>query len=76
VHDDVTKTPAPAKEFALSISTGVTGLDYAGNKPTTFVRVGNGDVTTGTAGPQVAISNDSGNTWYESVPALKIFSRC
>ncbi|KAI0348095.1 family 74 glycoside hydrolase [Trametopsis cervina] len=61
VHTDLTKPPAA--EFATAASTGVTGLDYAGNKPTTIVRVGNGDVSSGTAGPQVAISTDSGNTW-------------
>lgn len=62
VHDDLTKYPSI--EFDISIASGVTGLDYAGNKPTNFVRVGNADVSSGTAGPQVALSTDSGKTWY------------
>ena len=51
---------APAAEFSTSTASGITGLDYAGNKPTTIVRVGNGDASDG---KQIAISSDSGNTW-------------
>ncbi|KAI0704899.1 hypothetical protein BC835DRAFT_1410239 [Cytidiella melzeri] len=57
VHTDLTKPPA--NELANPTSTTVTGLDYAGNTPTTLVRVGN----SATGGPQVAISTDSGTTW-------------
>ncbi|GJE86057.1 glycoside hydrolase family 74 protein [Phanerochaete sordida] len=58
VHTDLTK--APSAEFQPSTATGITGLDYAGQNPKTIVRVGNGDATDG---KQIAISNDSGNTW-------------
>ncbi|KIP12012.1 carbohydrate-binding module family 1 protein [Phlebiopsis gigantea 11061_1 CR5-6] len=51
---------APSSEFATSTSTGITGLDYAGNSPATIVRVGNGDASDG---KQIAISPDSGTTW-------------
>lgn len=64
VHSDLTK--APANEFSTSTASGITGLDYAGNKPTTIVRVGNGAATDG---KQVAISPDSGNTWL-AIPCL------
>ena len=56
---------APSGEFPTSTSTGITGLDYAGKQPTTIVRVGNGDSTDG---QQIAISMDSGNTWYVYCP--------
>lgn len=58
VHTNLNQ--APAAEFSTATSTGITGLDYAGNKPTTIVRVGNGDASDG---KQIAISSDSGNTW-------------
>ena len=58
VHTNLNQ--APAAEFSTSTATGITGLDYAGNKPTTIVRVGNGDASDG---KQIAISSDSGNTW-------------
>ena len=54
---------APSAEFATSTSSGITGLDYAGNNPTMIVRVGNGDASDG---KQVAISPDSGTTWYDT----------
>ena len=58
VHTNLDK--APASSFADATSSMITGLDYAGNKPTMIVRLGNGDASDG---KQVAISSDSGNTW-------------
>ena len=38
--------------------------DYAGNKPSNIVRVGT--TTDGSQGKQIALSSDSGSTWYVS----------
>ena len=59
VHTDLNK--APTAELGDATSSTITGLDFAGNNPTMFVRVGNGDASDG---QQVALTSDSGTTWY------------
>jgi xyloglucan-specific exo-beta-1,4-glucanase len=65
VHTDLTK--APSVEFQTPKWSTTADLDYAGNDPTNFVRIG----TTGDAsqGKQVALSTDGGNTWFEDFGA-------
>jgi len=41
-------------------------LDFAGNDPSSIVRIGTGDST---SGKQVALSNDGGNTWSQDFGA-------
>jgi xyloglucan-specific exo-beta-1,4-glucanase len=53
-HDDLTK--APSTGFVNPTWASTVDVDFAGNKPTNIVRIGNGDSTTG---KQVAISTDS-----------------
>ncbi|KZV75593.1 carbohydrate-binding module family 1 protein [Peniophora sp. CONT] len=60
VHTDLTK--APTQEFQNPNWATTADIDYAGNNPTDFVRVGTG--TDGTS-LQVAVSTDSGNTWNQ-----------
>ncbi|KAK0246051.1 hypothetical protein EDD85DRAFT_944431 [Armillaria nabsnona] len=59
VHTDL---DTPTTSFSSPVWTTVVDLDYAGNVPTTIVRLGNGDSSTG---KQVAISTDSGATWSQ-----------
>ncbi|PGH22974.1 hypothetical protein AJ80_02889 [Polytolypa hystricis UAMH7299] len=59
-HDnDLTKSPEVAW-INPSYATN-TGVDYAGNKPQSAVRVGN----SGSEGNQIAVSSDGGKTWAE-----------
>ena len=60
VHNSL-DTPPPVSFSNPSYSSS-SDIDYAGNKPTTIVRVGT--TTDGSQGKQVAISSDSGATWY------------
>ncbi|KAI0695397.1 hypothetical protein BC835DRAFT_1406238 [Cytidiella melzeri] len=53
LHNDITKPPQNA--FNPVWSTNV-DLDFAGNKPSTLVRIGNGN-------GEIALSTDGGNTW-------------
>lgn len=58
VHDDL--DTAPVTRFTNPEWSTSVDVDYAGNVPTTIVRVGNaGDE----AGKQIALSTDSGATW-------------
>ena len=58
VHNSLTSPPQSS--YTNPTWSGAVDLDYAGNKPTNIVRIGNGDSSTG---KQVAISTDSGSTW-------------
>lgn len=53
-------TTAPANWFTNPSWATTVDLDYAGNKPTNIVRIGNNQ---GSADKQVALSTDSGKTW-------------
>ena len=59
VHNSLTS--APATPFTNPRWATALDLDYAGNKPTNIVRIGNDASSTG--GKQVALSSDSGATW-------------
>ncbi|KAG8800604.1 hypothetical protein FRC17_006835 [Serendipita sp. 399] len=61
-----TSLSAPTKAFATPTYGTTTGIDYAGNKPSQIVRVGNVD---GDTNPQVALSNDYGVTWSANYAA-------
>ncbi|KAH6677012.1 Cel74a [Plectosphaerella plurivora] len=50
---------APASAWDTPMFTSSTGVDYAGNKPASVVRIGNGN-----GSPQVALSNSGGSTWF------------
>ncbi|TBU35178.1 Oligoxyloglucan reducing end-specific cellobiohydrolase [Dichomitus squalens] len=65
VHNDL-DTP-PAVSFSNPSYSSSSDIDYAGNSPTTIVRVGTS--TDGSQGKQVAISNDSGATWSQDYGA-------
>ncbi|KIY65508.1 glycoside hydrolase family 74 protein [Cylindrobasidium torrendii FP15055 ss-10] len=55
VHEDLDTAPAASlPDYSTSAS-----IDYAGNKPTNIVRVGNG----GDTEQQISISTDSGASW-------------
>jgi xyloglucan-specific exo-beta-1,4-glucanase len=56
----------PSKAFATPTYGTTTGIDYAGNKPSQVVRVGNIPSDTN---PQVALSNDYGATWSANYAA-------
>lgn len=55
-----TSLSTPSKAFATPTYGTTSGIDYAGNKPSQVVRVGNIPADTN---PQVALSNDYGATW-------------
>ncbi|KAG8823462.1 hypothetical protein FRC19_003786 [Serendipita sp. 401] len=55
-----TSLSTPTKAFATPTYGTTSGIDYAGNKPSQVVRVGNVPSDTN---PQVALSNDYGATW-------------
>lgn len=59
VHNDLTK--APSTSFTNPTWSTTVDLDYAGNSPKNIVRIGNGDSS---QGKQVALSSDSGASWY------------
>lgn len=59
-------TTPPSAPYTNPHWTGSLDLDYAGNKPTNIVRIGNGDSS---SGKQVAISTDSGATWAQDYGA-------
>ncbi|KAL1748917.1 glycoside hydrolase family 74 protein [Schizophyllum fasciatum] len=64
VHEDLDK--APATRFTNPQWSTSVDIDYAGNVPTTIVRVGNaGDEPQ----KQIALSTDSGKTWNPSYAA-------
>ncbi|TDL28306.1 Oligoxyloglucan reducing end-specific cellobiohydrolase [Rickenella mellea] len=56
VHNSL--TVAPATNFLNPSWSTTSDIDYAGNKPTNFVRIGSG-----TGSQQIALSFDSGTTW-------------
>ncbi|CAL1695971.1 unnamed protein product [Somion occarium] len=64
VHDSL--TTAPANSFTNPIWSTAVDVDFAGNKPTNIVRLGNGDSS---EGKQVALSTDSGKTWSQDYGA-------
>ncbi|KAK7463773.1 hypothetical protein VKT23_005712 [Stygiomarasmius scandens] len=59
-------TTAPASSYLNPKWSTTVDLDFAGNKPSNVVRIGNGDAT---SGKQVALSSDSGNTWSQDYGA-------
>ncbi|KAI0724491.1 hypothetical protein C8T65DRAFT_734111 [Cerioporus squamosus] len=65
VHNDLDK--APSVSFSNPTYSSSSDIDYAGNSPSTVVRVGT--TTDGSQGKQVAISNDSGVTWSQDYGA-------
>ncbi|KAJ3479843.1 hypothetical protein NLI96_g8779 [Meripilus lineatus] len=64
VHSSL--TTAPANSFTNPTWSTAVDVDFAGNKPTNIVRLGNGDSS---SGKQVALSTDSGNTWSQDYGA-------
>jgi len=64
VHNSLT-TP-PAKTFATPTYGTTTSIDYAGNNASQVVRLGG---VSGDTNPQVALSNDGGNTWFADYAA-------
>ncbi|KAI0078942.1 Oligoxyloglucan reducing end-specific cellobiohydrolase [Panus rudis PR-1116 ss-1] len=58
VHTSLTSPPKSS--FQNPTWSTTVDVDYAGNKPTNIVRLGNGDSS---EGKQVALSTDSGATW-------------
>lgn len=64
VHDNL-NTPRTT-EYSNPTWTTTVDMDFAGNKPATIVRIGNGDSSTGR---QVALSYDSGYTWSQDYGA-------
>ncbi|OBZ79136.1 Xyloglucanase [Grifola frondosa] len=65
VHNDL-DTP-PQVSFSNPAWSTSADVDYAGNVPTTIVRIGT--TSDGSAGKQVAISTDSGTTWSQDYGA-------
>ncbi|RPD82611.1 Oligoxyloglucan reducing end-specific cellobiohydrolase [Lentinus tigrinus ALCF2SS1-7] len=65
VHNDLDK--APSVSFSNPTYSSSSDIDYAGNSPSTIVRVGT--TTDGSQGKQVAISNDGGATWAQDYGA-------
>ncbi|KAG8831273.1 hypothetical protein FRC17_003391 [Serendipita sp. 399] len=61
-----TSLSTPTKAFATPTYGTTSGIDYAGNKPSQIVRVGNIPADTN---PQVALSNDYGATWSANYAA-------
>ncbi|CAG7847796.1 Xyloglucanase {ECO:0000303/PubMed:15541296} Short=XG {ECO:0000303/PubMed:15541296}; AltName: Full=Cel74a {ECO:0000312/EMBL:AAP57752.1}; Flags: Precursor [Serendipita indica DSM 11827] len=61
-----TSLSTPGKVFATPTYGTTTSIDYAGNKPSQIVRVGNVDADTN---PQIALSNDYGATWFANYAA-------
>ncbi|KAH9486753.1 Xyloglucanase [Psilocybe cubensis] len=62
----VSLTSPPTTGFINPTWSTTADLDFAGNKPTTIVRIGTGDST---SGKQVALSTDSGATWSQDYGA-------
>ncbi|CDO72307.1 Glycoside Hydrolase Family 74 / Carbohydrate-Binding Module Family 1 protein [Trametes cinnabarina] len=65
VHTDLDSPPLVS--FSNPTYSSSSDIDYAGNVPTTIVRIGT--TTDGSQGKQVAISTDSGNTWSQDYGA-------
>ena len=63
LHTDLS---SPTTAFATPTYGTTTAIDYAGNKPSQIVRVGNVDAD---SNPQVALSNDYGVTWSADTAA-------
>ena len=59
-------TSVPAKTFATPTYGTTTSIDYAGNNASQIVRLGG---VSGDTNPQVALSNDGGNTWFADYAA-------
>ncbi|KAF8213350.1 hypothetical protein K438DRAFT_1803829 [Mycena galopus ATCC 62051] len=66
VHTSLTAPPSLAQVWTNPSWATTADLDYAGNVPSSIVRIGTGDSTSGL---QVAISNDGGNTWSQDFGA-------
>jgi len=64
VHNSLTQ--APSVSFTNPTWSTTADMDYAGNVPDNIVRIGTGDST---SGKQVAISTDSGNSWFQDFGA-------
>ncbi|KAI8995567.1 hypothetical protein BD414DRAFT_479908 [Trametes punicea] len=65
VHTDLDSPPLVS--FSNPSYSSSSDIDYAGNVPTTIVRIGT--TTDGSQGKQVAISTDSGTTWSQDYGA-------
>ncbi|KAH7105000.1 hypothetical protein BKA62DRAFT_691347 [Auriculariales sp. MPI-PUGE-AT-0066] len=61
-YNSFTRAPTLAEKWTSPAWATTNDIDFSGNKPTNWVRVGTGDSTTG---KQVAISSDSGTSWNQ-----------
>lgn len=61
-----TSLSSPTTAFQTPYYGTTTGIDYAGNKPSEVVRVGQ---VTGDTNPQIALSSDYGATWHADYAA-------
>lgn len=59
-------TSPPSKSFATPTYGTTTSIDYAGNNSSQVIRLGG---VANSTDPQVAMSNDGGNTWYANYAA-------
>ncbi|KAF7306680.1 Carbohydrate-binding module family 1 protein [Mycena indigotica] len=66
VHNSLTTPPPLSGVWSNPQWSTTADLDYAGNAPSTIVRIGTGDSS---QGKQVAISNDGGATWAQDYGA-------
>ncbi|KAH9944442.1 uncharacterized protein BXZ73DRAFT_87336 [Epithele typhae] len=65
VHTNLDKAPTTSRTEPTYTTSS--DIDYAGNKPSNIVRVGTS--TDGSQGKQIALSSNSGSTWYQDYGA-------
>ncbi|KAF7319981.1 Glycoside hydrolase family 74 protein [Mycena kentingensis (nom. inval.)] len=66
VHSSLTSPPSLASVWTNPKWATTADIDYAGLAPSTYVRIGTGDAT---SGKQVAMTNDAGATWFQDFGA-------